>query len=83
MDEAEEDDENTNRSNSQSLTLHPDKSVLENEEPDPVKKVSEKFKSLKFDIDKLKARLKKLKQDEAEDVSNMNVTYPFSLIFNI
>ncbi|XP_011632142.1 nucleotide exchange factor SIL1 isoform X1 [Pogonomyrmex barbatus] len=71
MEDAEEDDENVNRSNSKSLTLHPDKSVLENEEPDPVKikKVSE---SLKFPIDELKARLKKLKQNEAEDVSNMN-----------
>ena len=74
MDDTEEDDENTNRSNSKSLTLHPDKSVLENEEPDSVKikKVSESLNSLKFPIDELKARLKKLKQDEAE-ISNMNV----------
>lgn len=85
MDDAEEDDENANRSNSKSLSLHPDKSVLENEEPDPVKikKVSE---SLKFPIDELKARLKKLKQDEAEDASNMNVIFLnvfIFLIFNI
>jgi len=75
MDDTEEDDENVNRSNSKSLTLHPDKSILENEEPDSVKikKVSE---SLKFPIDELKAKLKKLKLDEA-DVSNMNVTILF------
>ncbi|KAG5345313.1 SIL1 factor, partial [Acromyrmex heyeri] len=74
MDDTEEDDENTNRSNSKSLTLHPDKSVLENEEPESVKikKVSESLNSLKFPIDELKARLKKLKQDEAAEVSNMN-----------
>lgn len=81
MDDTEEDDENTNRSNSKSLTLHPDKSVLENEEPDPVKmkKVSESLNSLKFPIDELKARLKKLKQDEAAIVSKMNVTISFIL----
>lgn len=75
MDDGEdvkEDDENANRSNSKSLTLHPDKSVLENEEVDPVK-VKKDSESLKF-FDELKARLKKLKQEEAEDVSNMNVT---------
>lgn len=77
MDAAEEDDETANRSNSKSLTLHPDNAVLENEEPDPVKikKVSE---SLKFPIDELKARLKKLKQAEAEAASTMNVTIPLS-----
>ncbi|KMQ92839.1 nucleotide exchange factor sil1 [Lasius niger] len=74
MDDAEEvkeDDENANRSNSKSLTLHPDKSVLENEEVDPVK-IKKDSESLKFPIDELKARLKKLKQEEAEDISNIN-----------
>lgn len=76
MDDAEEvkeDDENTNRSSSKSLTLHPDKALLENEEVDPVK-INKDSESLKFPIDELKARLKKLKQEGVEDVSNMNVT---------
>lgn len=77
MDETEEDDENANRSNSKSLTLHPDKSVLENEHPDPMKIRKKVAESLKFPIDELKARLKKLKLDEAEDVSSMNVTILF------
>ncbi|XP_071554155.1 nucleotide exchange factor SIL1-like isoform X2 [Temnothorax nylanderi] len=68
MDDAEEDDENANRSNSKSLTLHPDKSVIEDEEPDllKVKKVTDMI------IDDLKASLKKLKQDEADAASNTN-----------
>ncbi|KAL0109721.1 hypothetical protein PUN28_014626 [Cardiocondyla obscurior] len=71
MDETDEDDENGKQSNSNSLTLHPDKSVIENEEPDPLK--IKKFPAtLKFPIDELKARLKKLKQDEAEDEANMD-----------
>ncbi|XP_011156524.1 nucleotide exchange factor Sil1 isoform X1 [Solenopsis invicta] len=79
MDDTEEDDENANQSNSKSLTLHPDKSVLENEEPDPVKiKKVLKRESLKFPIDELKARLKKLKQDEAEDVSDDEEIQPKS-----
>lgn len=76
MDDAEEvkeDDENTNRSSSKSLTLHPDKALLENEKVDPVK-INKDSESLKFPIDELKARLKKLKQEGVEDVSNMNVT---------
>lgn len=76
MDDAEEvkeDDENANRSNSKSLTLHPDKSMLETEEADPVK-IKKGSESLKFPIDELKARLKKLKQGKTEDISNMNVT---------
>ncbi|XP_024867271.1 nucleotide exchange factor SIL1 [Temnothorax curvispinosus] len=68
MDDAEEDDENANRSNSKSLTLHPDKSVIEDEEPDllKVKKVTDMI------IDDLKASLKKLKQDEADAAANTN-----------
>lgn len=73
--EVKEDDENMNRSNSKSLTLHPDKSVLENEEVDPVK-IKKDSEILKFPIDELKARLKKLKQEE-ENVSNMNVTISY------
>lgn len=73
--EVKEDDESVNRSNSKSLTLHPDKSVLETEEdPVKIKKISE---SLKFPIDELKARLKKLKQEEA-DLSNTNVSILYS-----
>ncbi|XP_019700854.1 nucleotide exchange factor SIL1 isoform X2 [Harpegnathos saltator] len=73
MDDAEEvkeDDETVNRSDSKSLTLHPDKSVLETEEADSVE-VKKKSKSLKFPIDELKARLEKLKQGEA-DMINTN-----------
>lgn len=78
--EVKEDDENTNRSNSKSLTLHPDKSLLENEEVDPVK-ISKDSESLKFPIDELKARLKKLKQEGVEDISNMNVTIFYYSIY--
>lgn len=72
-DEIKEDDETVNGSNSKSLTLHPDKSVLETEEADPVK-IKKESESLKFPIDELKARLKKLKQEEA-DISNTNVSF--------
>lgn len=61
----EDTDESANRSNSNSLTLHPDKSVLESEEEEPVK-IKKDSVSLKFPIDELKARLKKLKQEETE-----------------
>ncbi|XP_050463604.1 nucleotide exchange factor Sil1 isoform X2 [Cataglyphis hispanica] len=74
--EVKEDDENTNRSNSKSLTLHPDKSVLENKEVDPVK-IKKDSESLKFPIDELKARLKKLKQEE-ENISNNGEIRPKS-----
>lgn len=74
MDDAEEvkedTDESANRSNSNSLTLHPDKSVLKSEEAEPVK-IKKDPVSLKFPIDELKARLKKLKQEETEKVSDI------------
>lgn len=77
MDNAEEVkediDENTNRSNSQSLTLHPDKSVLESKDTDSMKTKKES-ESLKFPIDELKARLKKLKQEETVDATNVDLT---------
>nr|XP_012229295.1 PREDICTED: nucleotide exchange factor SIL1 isoform X1 [Linepithema humile] len=74
MDDAEEVkdvDESANQSNSKSLTLHPDKSVLENKEADPVK-IKKDSESLKFPIDELKARLKKLKQEETVDISHLH-----------
>lgn len=75
-------DESANQSNSKSLTLHPDKSVLENKETDHVK-VKKDSESLKFPIDELKARLKKLKQEEAVDISHLHVSVFFIIIFNI
>lgn len=72
-DEVKEDDENTNQSSSKSLTLHPDKAVLESEEADTVK-IRKESEPLKFPIDELKAKLKKLKQEKAQqDISNIDV----------
>ncbi|KAH0955659.1 hypothetical protein HN011_001345 [Eciton burchellii] len=74
-------DESTNRSNSKSMTLHPDKAVQENEETDlaNAKKDSEddeetrdkKEEIIKFHIKELKEKLKRFKQDKI-DISNMN-----------
>lgn len=75
-DEVKEDDESVNKSNSNSLTLHPDKSVLTTEEKDSVK-IKKESESVKFPIDELKARLKKLKQKETEDASSIKVTIFF------
>lgn len=73
--EVKEDNETVNRSNSKSLTLHPDKAVLETEEADTVK-IKKESESLKFPIDELKARLKKLKQEEADlSHTNVNILY--------
>lgn len=81
MDDTEEvRDESANQSNSKSLTLHPDKSVLENKEADPIK-IKKDSESLKFPIDELKARLKKLKQEDAVDISHLHVSS--KLLFNI
>jgi len=79
-------DESMNRSNSKSMTLHPDKAVQENEETDLVnaKKDSEddeetrdkKEEIIKFHIKELKEKLKRFKQDKI-DISNMNVINSF------
>jgi len=79
-------DESMNRSNSKSMTLHPDKAVQENEETDlaDAKKDSEddegtrdkKEEIIKFHIKELKAKLKRFKQDKI-DISNMNVINSF------
>lgn len=82
--EAKDVDESANRSNSKSMTLHPDKAVQENEETDSanVKKDfedNEEIKdkeAIKLHIKELKARLKKLKEEKL-DISNMNVINPF------
>lgn len=66
MEDAEEDDESADESNYKSLTLHPDKSVLEDKKPDlEIKRGSQ------IVLEELRARLKKLKQEE--NASNMNV----------
>ncbi|XP_032682543.1 nucleotide exchange factor SIL1 isoform X2 [Odontomachus brunneus] len=69
-DEKDVEEENEAANRSKSLALHPDKSVLETEETNNVK-IKKESESLKFPIDELKARLKKLKQEEAE-LSNTN-----------
>jgi len=80
-------DESMNRSNSKSMTLHPDKAVQENEEMQDLanaKKDSEddegtrdkKEEIIKFHIKELKEKLKRFKQDKI-DISNMNVINSF------
>lgn len=71
-DEKDVDEDNETANRSKSLVLHPDKSVLETEDANSVK-IKKESESLKFPIDELKARLKKLKQEEAE-LSNTNVS---------
>ncbi|XP_078049854.1 sil1 nucleotide exchange factor isoform X2 [Augochlora pura] len=70
--EIEEKDSNENlnsNSNSNSLTLHPEKAIPEEEEP-PV--FSEKSNLFEYSLEELKARLKKIKQDEAETPPELN-----------
>lgn len=74
MEDAEEDDESANQSNYKSLTLHPDKSVLEDKKPDlEIKRGSQ------IVLEELRARLKKLKQDE--NASNVILMLFFFLNF--
>lgn len=66
--ETEEKDSNENL-NSNSLTLHPEKAISEDEEP-PI--FSEKTNVFDYPLEELKARLKKIKQDEAETSPELN-----------
>ncbi|XP_076279663.1 sil1 nucleotide exchange factor [Lasioglossum baleicum] len=66
--ETEEKDSNENLS-SNSLTLHPEKAISEDEEP-PI--FSEKTNMFDYPLEELKARLKKIKQDEAETSPELN-----------
>lgn len=70
--DAEEKDskENSNHSRSNSLTLHPDKAVSEEPEPSIAAEKSDLFD---YPIEELKARLKKIKQDDAETLPELNV----------
>lgn len=69
--DAEEKDskENSNHSRSNSLTLHPDKAVSEEPEPSIAAEKSDLFD---YPIEELKARLKKIKQDDAETLPELN-----------
>ncbi|XP_033322941.1 sil1 nucleotide exchange factor [Megalopta genalis] len=67
--DSEETEEKNENSNSNSLTLHPEKAIPEEEEP-PV--FSEKSNLFQYPLEELKARLKKIKQDEAETPSELN-----------
>nr|XP_031846812.1 nucleotide exchange factor Sil1 isoform X1 [Nomia melanderi] len=66
--EEKESSENLN-SHSNSLTLHPEKAVPEDEEQSVVPEKSNLFD---YQLEELKARLKKIKQDEAESLSESN-----------
>ncbi|CAK9800012.1 Nucleotide exchange factor SIL1 [Anthophora plagiata] len=68
--DVEEKDSNGNlkSSNTNSLTLHPEKAIFE--EKDPVTK--EKSDLFNHPIEELKARLKKVKQDGGENVPELN-----------
>ncbi|KOC68284.1 Nucleotide exchange factor SIL1, partial [Habropoda laboriosa] len=69
--ETEEKDSNENlkSSNTNSLTLHPEKAIVEEKEP----VATEKSDLFNHPIEELKARLKKLKQDGGENVPELNV----------
>ncbi|XP_017799198.1 PREDICTED: nucleotide exchange factor SIL1 [Habropoda laboriosa] len=68
--ETEEKDSNENlkSSNTNSLTLHPEKAIVEEKEP----VATEKSDLFNHPIEELKARLKKLKQDGGENVPELN-----------
>lgn len=59
--------ENLNSSNINSLTLHPEKAIFEEKDP------TEKSNLFHHPIEELKARLKKIKQDNGENIPELDV----------
>ncbi|KAG7201215.1 hypothetical protein KM043_004001 [Ampulex compressa] len=71
MDDTEDEKSNNNpsQSDSKSITLHPDKAVTNTDDIN-VSNTKEEAKQWKYPLDELKARLKKIKADEAKAKPN-------------